>query len=98
MVSGTKAEPGTIAYEWYISPDAALSMYSRFTLTRRPWWPHHISEGFMMKNLGRTIHGVVSTRRGASSTATDAAAREILDRLSASYRSAWAGSRASSSC
>ena len=69
MVSGTRAEPGTLAYEWYISPDGGTVHVFEIYADSEAVVAHHISEGFMMKNWAGASW-TVSTQLGASSTAT----------------------------
>jgi quinol monooxygenase YgiN len=91
MVSGTSAEPGTLAYEWYISHDGGTVHVFEIYADSEAVVAHHVSEGFMMKNwVGRFMDCVDSTRCVVYGD-PNAAAREILDRLGASYRSAWGG-------
>jgi quinol monooxygenase YgiN len=58
MVSGTRAEPGTLAYEWYISPDGSTVHVFEIYADSEAVVAHHISEGVHNEELGRTIHGV----------------------------------------
>jgi quinol monooxygenase YgiN len=50
MVSGTRAEPGTLAYEWYISRDGGTVHVFEIYADSEAVVAHHISERFMMKN------------------------------------------------
>jgi len=89
MVSGARTQPGTLAYEWYISPNGGtvhvVETYAAAVVA------HHVSEGFALKNwAGRFMDCADVTRVNAYGD-PDASAREILDRLGATYRSAWGG-------
>src|SRR5258708_2828158 len=79
------------SYEWYISPDGGTVHVFEIYADSEAVVAHHISEGFMMKNwAGRFIQCVDSTRCVVYGD-PNAAAREILDRFGATYRSAWGG-------
>jgi quinol monooxygenase YgiN len=91
MVSGSSTEPGTLVYEWYISPDGRTVQVFEIYANSEAVVAHHISEGFMLRNwAGRFLDCVDSTRCVVFGD-PNAAAREILDRLGATYHSAWDG-------
>ena len=91
MVSGTSNEPGTLAYEWYISPDRGTVHVVETYGDSAAVVAHHVSEGFALKNwAGRFMDCADVTRVNAYGD-PDASAREILDRLGATYYSAWGG-------
>jgi hypothetical protein len=52
---------------------------------------HHISEGFMMQNWAGRFMDCVDSTRCVVFGDPNASAREILDRLGATYYSAWGG-------
>jgi quinol monooxygenase YgiN len=88
MVSGTSADPGTLAYEWYISNDGGtvhvFEIYANSEAVA-----HHVSKGFMMQNWAGRFMDCVDSTQCVVYGDPNAAAREILDRLGAIYHSAW---------
>jgi quinol monooxygenase YgiN len=91
MVSGTSTEPGTLAYEWYISHDGGTVHVVETYADSAAVVAHHVSEGFALKNwAGRFMDCADVTRVNAYGD-PNAAAREVLDRLGATYHSAWGG-------
>src|SRR3979411_1951662 len=91
MVSGARDQPGTLSYQWYISPDGGtvhvVETYADSAAVVDP----HVRDGCTLKNgAGRFIDCVDVTRVTAYGD-PDASAREILDRLGATYHSAWGG-------
>jgi quinol monooxygenase YgiN len=91
MVSGAKNQPGTLSYEWYISDDGSTVHVVETYADSAAVVAHHVSEGFALKNwAGRFMDCAEVTRVNAYGD-PDASAREILDRLGASYHSAWGG-------
>jgi quinol monooxygenase YgiN len=91
MVSGAKDQPGTLSYEWYISDDGSTVHVVETYANSAAVVAHHVSEGFALKNwAGRFMECVDVTRVNAYGD-PDASAREILDRLGATYHSAWGG-------
>jgi len=91
MVSGARNQPGTLSYEWYISPVGGTVHVVETYADSAAVVAHHVSEGFALKNwAGRFIDCADVTRVNAYGD-PDASAREILDRLGATYRSAWGG-------
>src|SRR5467141_2121185 len=76
MVSGTSAEPGTLAYEWYISHDGGTVHVVETYADSAAVVAHHVSEGFALKNwAGRFIDCADVTRVNAYGD-PDASARE----------------------
>jgi len=91
MVSGAKDQPGTLSYEWYISDDGSTVHVVETYADSAAVVAHHVSEGFALKNwAGRFMDCADVTRVNAYGD-PDASAREILDRLGATYHSAWGG-------
>ena len=91
MVEGTRSEPGTLAYEWYISPDGRTIHVVETYADSAAVVAHHVSEGFALKNWAGRFMECVDVTRVVAYGDPNAAAREILDRLGASYHSAWGG-------
>ena len=52
---------------------------------------HHVSEGFALKNWAGRVMDCVDGSRVVAYGDPNAAAREILDRLGATYYSTWGG-------
>jgi hypothetical protein len=52
---------------------------------------HHVSDGFMVHNWAGRFLDCVESSRCVVFGGPNAAAREILDRLGATYHSAWGG-------
>ena len=91
MVEGTRSEPGTLAYEWYISPDGSIIHVVETYADSAAVVAHHVSEGFALKNWAGRFMECADVTRVVAYGDPNAAAREILDRLGASYHSAWGG-------
>ena len=91
MVAGSSAEPGTLAYEWYISPDGTTVHVVETYADSAAVVAHHVSEGFALKNWARRFMECADVTRVVAYGDPNAAAREILDRLGATYNSAWGG-------
>ena len=91
MVSGTSSEPGTLAYEWYISHDGSTVHVVETYADSAGVVAHHVSEGFALQNWAGRFRECVEVIRVVVYGDPDAAARVILDRLGATYYSAWGG-------
>jgi quinol monooxygenase YgiN len=91
MVSGARTQPGTLAYEWYISRDGRTVHVLETYADSAAVVAHHVSEGFALKNWAGRFMDCVDASRVVVYGDPNAAAREILDRLDATYRSAWGG-------
>ena len=91
MVSGTSAEPGTLAYEWYISRDGGTVHVFEIYANSEAVVAHHVSKGFMMENWAGRFMDCVNSTRCVVYGDPNPAAREILDRLGATYHSTWGG-------
>jgi quinol monooxygenase YgiN len=91
MVSGARDQPGTIAYEWYISADGGTVHVVETYANSAAVVAHHVSEGFALKNWAGRFMDCVDVTRVTAYGDPNAAAREILDRLGATYHSAWGG-------
>jgi quinol monooxygenase YgiN len=91
MVSGTSNEPGTLAYEWYISHDGGTVHVVETYADSTAVVAHHVSEGFALKNWAGRFVDCADASRVVVYGDPNAAAREILDRLGATYYSAWGG-------
>jgi quinol monooxygenase YgiN len=91
MVSGTSNEPGTLAYEWYISPDGGTVHVVETYADSAAVVAHHVSEGFALKNWAGRFVDCAEASRVVAYGDPNAAAREILDRLGATYYSTWGG-------
>src|ERR1700676_623310 len=89
MVSGARNQPGTLAYEWYISNDGATVHVVETYADSAAVVAHHVSEGFEFKNWAGRVVDCVDVTRVYAYGDPQAAAREILDRLGATYHSAW---------
>src|SRR5260370_24081540 len=55
MVSGTSGEPGTLAYQWYISHDGGTVHVFEIYADSEAVVAHHVSKGFMMQNWARRV-------------------------------------------
>src|SRR3977135_1367903 len=67
MVSGARNQPGTLAYEWYISPDGGTVHVVETYADSAAVVAHHVSDGFEFKNwAGRFVDCVAETRRTPS--------------------------------
>jgi quinol monooxygenase YgiN len=91
MISGTSNEPGTLAYEWYISHDGRTVHVVETYADSAAVVAHHVSEGFALKNWAGRFIDCVDVIRVVVYGDPNAAARVILDRLGATYHSAWGG-------
>ena len=91
MVSGTSAEPGTLVYEWYISRDGGTVHVFEIYADSEAVVAHHVSDGFMLQNWAGRLMNCVDSTRCVVYGDPNAAARVILDRLGATYHSAWGG-------
>ncbi len=91
MVAGARTQPGTLAYEWYISPDASAISVVETYADSAAVVAHHVSEGFALQNWVRRFADCVDVTRVVVYGDPNAAARVILDRLGATYQSAWGG-------
>src|SRR6266851_8351824 len=91
MVAGARTQPGTLAYEWYISPDASAISVVETYADSAAVVAHHVSEGFALQNWTRRFMECVNVTRVVVYGDPNAAARVILDRLGATYQSAWGG-------
>ena len=91
MVSGTSTEPGTLVYEWYISHDGGTVHVVETYADSAVVVAHHVSEGFALKNWAGRVKDCVDASRVTAYGDPNAAAREILDRLGATYHSPWGG-------
>lgn len=91
MVSGARNQPGTLAYEWYISNDGGTVHVVETYADSAAVVAHHVSEGFEFKNWAGRFVDCVDVNRVTAYGDPNAAAREILDRLGATYHSAWGG-------
>jgi quinol monooxygenase YgiN len=91
MVSGTSNEPGTLSYEWYISHDGGNVHVVETYADSAAVVAHHVSEGFALKNWAGRVMDCVAASRVVAYGDPNAAAREILDRLGATYYSTWGG-------
>jgi quinol monooxygenase YgiN len=91
MVSGASNEPGTLAYEWYISHDGGTVHVVETYADSAAVVAHHVSEGFALQNWARRFMDCVDVTRVVVYGDPNAAAREILDRLGATYYSALGG-------
>ena len=87
MVSGTSAEPRTLVYEWYISQDGGTVHVFEIYADSEAVVAHHVSKGFMMQNWAGRFMACVDSTRCVVYGEPNAAAREILDRLGATYHS-----------
>ena len=91
MVSGARIQPGTLAYEWYISPDGGTVHVVETYADSAAVVAHHVSEGFALQNWARRFTDCVDVARVVVYGDPNAEARVILDRLCATYHSAWGG-------
>jgi len=90
-VSGAKNQPGTLAYEWYISHDGGTVHVVETYADAAAVVAHHVSEGFALKNWAGRVMDCVDASRVVAYGDPNAAAREILDRLGATYYAHWGG-------
>src|SRR5258706_13879814 len=81
MVSGARTQPGTLAYEWYISPDGGAVHVVETYADSAAVVAHHISEGFLLQNWPRRFADWVDMIREAVYGDPNWAAAGILDRL-----------------
>ena len=91
MVAGARSQPGTLQYEWYISPDGGAIHVVETYADSAAVVAHHVSEGFALQNWAGRFMDCVEVTRVTAYGDPNAAAREILDRLGATYHSAWGG-------
>lgn len=91
MVSGARNQPGTLAYEWYISPDNRTVHVVETYADSAAVVSHHVSEGFALKNWAGRFMDCADVTRVNAYGEPNAAAREILNRLGAVYHTAWGG-------
>jgi quinol monooxygenase YgiN len=91
MVSGARTQPGTLSYEWYISPDGGTVHVVETYADSAAVVAHHVSEGFVLQNWAARFMSCVDVTRVTAYGEPNAAAREILDLLGASYHSPWGG-------
>jgi quinol monooxygenase YgiN len=91
MVTGARTQPGTLTYEWYISPDRGSVHVVETYADSEAVVAHHVSEGFFMQNWARRFAECVNVTRVVVYGDPNPAARVILDRLGATYHSTWGG-------
>jgi quinol monooxygenase YgiN len=91
MVSGARTQPGTLAYEWYISSDGGTVHVVETYADSAAVVAHHVSEGFALQNWTRRFIDCVNVTRVVVYGDPNPAARVILDRLGATYNSPWGG-------
>ena len=91
MVSGARDQPGTLSYEWYISSDGGTVHVVETYADSAAVVAHHVSDGFALKNWAGRFMDCVDASRVVAYGDPNAAAREILDRLGATYYSPWGG-------
>lgn len=88
MVAGTSDEPGTLAYEWFISDDeSTVHLYERYAGSDAAIT--HI-EGFLARWAGRFM-GCVDVKRFSVYGSPSDAAREKLAPLGANVLAPWGG-------
>jgi quinol monooxygenase YgiN len=88
MVEGTSAEPGTLAYEWYISSDGSkVHIFEKYATSEDTIT--HVN-GFIAKWAGRFMECVDMTGFVVYGDPSPAA-REILDGWGAVYMGPWGG-------
>src|SRR5258708_36066659 len=85
MVSGARNEPGTLAYEWYISQDGGTIHVVETYADSAAVVAHHVSEGFILRNWAGRFMDCVDVTRVVVYGDPDTAAREILDRPRATH-------------
>lgn len=91
MVSGTSDEPRTLAYEWYISDDGGTVHVVETYADSAAVVAHHVSEGFALHNWAGRFRDCVDSARVVVYGDPNTEAREVLDRLGATYHSPWGG-------
>ncbi len=91
MVSGARTQEGTLAYEWYISPDRGTVHVVETYGDSAAVVAHHVSDGFALHNWTGRFMDCVDVTRVVVYGDPNAAARVILDRLGATYHSHWGG-------
>src|SRR5258708_39144223 len=64
MVSCTSGEPGTLAYQWYISHDGGTVHVFEIYADSEAVVAHHVSKGFMMQNWAGRFMGCVESTPG----------------------------------
>ena len=88
MVDGTSVEPGTLAYEWYVSADSGtLHIFEKYVDSEA--MITHVN-GFLEKWAARFMECVDITRFVVYGDPSPAA-REILDGWRAVYMGPWGG-------
>ena len=88
MVEGTSAEPGTLAYEWYISEDGTtVHLFEKYASSEDAI-VH--AKGFLEKWATRLMASV-DPKRIVVYGDPSPAAREILDGWGATYLGPWGG-------
>ena len=88
MVSGTREEPETLAYEWYISDDrGTIHIYEKYASSEA--MVTHVS-GFVEKWASRFLE-CVDVPRFVVYGDPSPAARELLDGFGATYLGPWGG-------
>ena len=88
MVQGTSAEPGTLAYEWYISEDGStVHIFEKYASSEDTI--AHVT-GFLEKWAQR-FTGAVDIAKIVVYGDPSPAAREILDGWGAIYLGPWGG-------
>lgn len=88
MVAGTRVEPSTLAYEWFISDDGAtVHIYEKYVDSDA--MVAHVN-GFLAKWAERFL-AAVDVIRWTVYGSPNAAAREILDGMGPVYLGPWGG-------
>jgi len=90
MVSGARTQPGTLAYEWYISPDAGTVHVVETYADSAAVVAHHVSEGSLAE-LDAAVHGVCQRNPGRRLRRSEPGSPRDPRRLGASYNSPWGG-------
>src|SRR5260370_26881371 len=85
MVSGTSGEPGTLAYQWYISHDGGTVHVFEIYADSEAVVAHHVSKGFMMQNWARRVMECFDSSPCALYRRPHAAAPRILPRPAAPH-------------
>jgi len=88
MVAGTSTEPGTLAYEWYISEDeGTVHIFEKYASSED--MITHVN-GFLEKWAARFMDALDITRLVVYGDPSPAA-REILDSWGSIYMGPWGG-------
>jgi quinol monooxygenase YgiN len=88
MVAGTRPEPGSLNYEWYISDDdGTVHIFEKYASSEA--MIAHVT-GFMEKWAGRFMACVEPTRFTVYGDPSDAA-RELLAPFGGTYLAPWGG-------